>query len=75
MGVKSTPAKLEVNVDLFTSILKAQRCLNVHSVIKHLIETSMQLGMYFIEKQESSLYDLDVESLLLDSVGILQNSD
>lgn len=35
----------------------------------------MQLGMYFIEKQESSLYDLDVESLLLDSVGILQNSD
>lgn len=43
----STLAKLAVNVDLFAPILEAQMCSNVHNIIENLIETSMQLEMFY----------------------------
>jgi hypothetical protein len=38
-AVKSTPAKIAVNVDFFTARLKAQRSSNFHNVTKNLIKT------------------------------------
>jgi hypothetical protein len=45
--VKSTLAKLAVNVDIFIARLEAQRSLNAQDVIKNLIETLMQLEIFF----------------------------
>jgi putative transposase len=42
-----TLAKLAVNVDCFTARLEAQRDSNVYNVTKNLIETLMQLGIFY----------------------------
>jgi IS605 OrfB family transposase len=42
-----TLAKLAVNVNFFTARLMAQRSSNVHNVIKNLIETFMQPGIFY----------------------------
>jgi hypothetical protein len=44
---KSILAKLAVNVDSFIARLKAQRGSNVRDVIKNLIETLMQPGIFY----------------------------
>jgi hypothetical protein len=46
-AVKSTLAKLAVNVEIFIARLEAQKSLNVHNVIKNLIETLMQPGIFY----------------------------
>jgi hypothetical protein len=45
--MKSTLAKLAVNVDIFIARLQAQRSSNVRDVIKNLIETLMQLEIFY----------------------------
>jgi hypothetical protein len=45
--VKSTLAKLAVNVDIFIARLEAQRSSNVQDVNKNLIETLMQPGIFY----------------------------
>jgi hypothetical protein len=45
--VKSTLAKLAVNVDIFIARLEAQRSSNVQDVIKNLIEALMQLEIFY----------------------------
>jgi hypothetical protein len=46
-AVKSTLAKLAVNVDIFIAKLEAQRSSNVLDVTKNLIETLMQPGIFY----------------------------
>jgi hypothetical protein len=46
-AVKSTLAKLTVNVDIFIARLGAQRSLNAQDVIRNLIETLMQLELFY----------------------------
>jgi hypothetical protein len=45
--MKSTLAKLAVNVDIFIARLEAQRSSNVQDVTKNLIETLMQPGIFY----------------------------
>jgi hypothetical protein len=45
--VKNTLAKLAVNVDIFIARLEAQRRSNAQDVIKNLIETLMQLEIFY----------------------------
>jgi hypothetical protein len=45
-AVKSTLAKLAVNVDIFIVKLEAQKSLNAQDVIRNLIETLMQLEIF-----------------------------
>jgi hypothetical protein len=45
--VKSTLAKLAVNVDIFIARLEAQRSLNAQDVIRNLIETLMPLEIFY----------------------------
>jgi hypothetical protein len=45
--VKSTLAKLAVNVDIFIARLEAQRSSNVQDVIRNLIEILMQLEIFY----------------------------
>jgi hypothetical protein len=45
--VKSTLAKLAVNLDIFIAILEAQRSLNAQDVIKNLIETLKQPEIFY----------------------------
>jgi hypothetical protein len=45
--VKSTLAKLAVNVDIFIVRLEAQRSLNAQDVIRNLIEILMQLEIFY----------------------------
>jgi hypothetical protein len=45
--VKSTLVKLAVNVDIFIARLEAQRSSNVQDVIRNLIETLMQLEVFY----------------------------
>jgi hypothetical protein len=46
-AVKNTLAKLAVNVDIFIVRLEAQRSSNVQDVNKNLIETLMQLEIFY----------------------------
>lgn len=45
--MKSILAKLGANVDLFTARLEVETSSNVHNVTKNLIETLMQLGIFY----------------------------
>jgi hypothetical protein len=46
IALKSRLAKLAVN-DFFTARLETHRSSNVHNVTKNLIETLMQLGIFY----------------------------
>jgi hypothetical protein len=46
-AVKSTLAKLAVNVDIFIARLETQRSSNFQDVIKNLIEALMQLEIFY----------------------------
>jgi hypothetical protein len=45
--VKSTIAKLAVNVDIFIARLEAQRSSNVQDATKNLIKALMQPGIFY----------------------------
>jgi hypothetical protein len=45
--MNNTLAKLAVNVDIFIARLEAQRSLNAQDVIRNLIETLMQLEIFY----------------------------
>jgi hypothetical protein len=45
--VKSTLAKLALNVDIFIAKLEAQRSSNAQDVIRNPIETLMQPGIFY----------------------------
>jgi hypothetical protein len=46
-AVRSTLAKLAVNVDIFIARLEAQRSSNAQDVIRNLIDTLMQLEIFY----------------------------